>query len=77
MTTNIVTQLSEDQLIKRAVDALLAALGPAETSRFLALKQERQLDSVAQHRAWQASLDRDELYDRVFAEPQATVVNSQ
>lgn len=72
MTTNIDTLLSEDQLVKRAIDALLAALGPVETSRFLALKQEGQLDSVAQHRAWQASLDRDELYAQVFAEPQST-----
>ena len=77
MTTNIDTLLSEDQLVKRAVEALLAALGPVETSRFLALKQGGRLDSVAQHRAWQVSLDRDELYAQVFAEPRATVKNSQ
>lgn len=71
MTTRIDSLLSEDQLVKRAIDALLVALGPVETSRFLALKQQGQLDSVAQHRAWQASLDRDELFAEVFAEPRA------
>ncbi|MCB0128750.1 MAG: hypothetical protein KDE58_41075 [Caldilineaceae bacterium] len=69
MTSSIDSLGSEDQLVKRAIDALLVALGPVETSRFLALKQAGQLDSVAQHRAWQASLDRDELYAEVFAEP--------
>jgi hypothetical protein len=35
-------------------------------SFFLTLPRRRRLDSVARHRRWQASLDRDRFFDEVF-----------
>lgn len=58
--------LPEDEMIRRALDALMVALGPVETARFLALPQQRRLDSVERHRRWQASLDKDQLFEQVF-----------
>lgn len=60
--------LSEDELIKRGVDALMQALGPIETARFLNLRQKRLTDSVQRHREWQAGLDPDEFFRQVFGE---------
>lgn len=58
--------LSEEKNIKRGVEALLRALGPAETMRFLMIPRERRLESVRRHRKWQAALKQKELYDTVF-----------
>lgn len=63
--------LQEDEMISRAVDALLKALGPVETVRFLTLSQQRRLDSVTRHRLWQEGLDKDRFFNQVFGEVQA------
>jgi hypothetical protein len=57
----------EDQLITKAVDVLVKELGPVEASRFLALPKKKRFESVKRHRRWQAQLQRDEFFDRVFA----------
>ncbi len=59
--------LSEEKNIKRGVEALLKALGPVETMRFLTLPRRRRLESVRRHRKWQAALKQKDLYDTVFA----------
>jgi hypothetical protein len=56
----------EDRLIRRALEALMAALGPVETLRFLALPRPRRLESVRRHRHWQAGLDQEQFLDQVF-----------
>lgn len=58
--------LEEQEMIRRAVKALLRDLGPVETTRFLTLPQRRRMDSVTRHRLWQESLDRGRFFDEVF-----------
>ncbi len=66
MTTAEHIDLQEDELVRRAVEALLRALGPVEATRFLAMSREQRLDSVQRHREWQATLDEAQFYDQVF-----------
>jgi len=61
--------LPEDEMIRRALDALMVALGPVETTRFLSLPQQRRLDSVERRRRWQAALNEDRFLTR-FSAPQ-------
>lgn len=56
----------EEQLIAKAVHVLIKELGPVEASRFLALPRKRRVESVKRHRQWQAQLQQDEFFDRVF-----------
>lgn len=65
------TYLREDEMIRRAVEALLRDLGPVEATRFLTLSQRSRMDSVTRHRLWQESLDRDRFFDQVFGERKA------
>jgi hypothetical protein len=56
----------EEQLITKAVDVLVRELGPVEASRFLALPRKKRVESAKRHRQWQAQLQKDEFFDRVF-----------
>jgi hypothetical protein len=58
--------ISEDQLLKQAVDILMEKLGPVETSRFLSLPVKKRMESVKRHRLWQSGLDKDRFFDDVF-----------
>ncbi len=58
--------LAEDELIRRGVEALMKALGPTETARFLNLPRTRCMESVKRHRKWQATLQRKQFFDEVF-----------
>ncbi|MEW5718282.1 MAG: hypothetical protein AB1817_06645 [Chloroflexota bacterium] len=60
------TLLSEEKNIQRGVQALMKALGPVETVRFLTLPRSRRLESVRRHRKWQATLDQKEFFAQVF-----------
>ena len=66
MTVTEHRYLQEEELIRRAVEALLHTLGPVETTRFLDLARSRPLDSVQRHRVWQESLDKDTFFKQVF-----------
>ncbi|MGC9393782.1 MAG: hypothetical protein ACP5J4_02895 [Anaerolineae bacterium] len=66
MTVTEHRYLQEDELIRRAVEALLRTLGPVETTRFLDLARSRPLDSAQRHRVWQESLDKDTFFQQVF-----------
>jgi len=61
-----VNYLKEDELIDRGLTALLKALGPVETTRFLNLRREKRLESVKRHRRWQANLKEKDFLDQVF-----------
>lgn len=63
------TYLREEELIHRAIEALLSALGPVEATRFLTLPRTHTLDAVQRHQAWQADLDQQQFFDQVFASP--------
>jgi hypothetical protein len=60
------TYLQEDEMVRRAIDALLRDLGPVEATRFLTLPQRQRIDSVTRHRLWQDGLNRDRFFDQVF-----------
>ena len=56
----------EEQLITKAIEALMKELGPVEASRFLSLPKKKRMESVKRHRQWQAQLQEEEFFDRVF-----------
>lgn len=62
--------LPEDELVQRGLDALMKALGPIETTRFLTLSRGPHLESVKRHRQWQAALDQPLFFDQVFGPPE-------
>jgi len=64
--------LTEEELIERALTALLEALGPIEATRFLTLPRPRRLESVERHRHWQATLNQEEFFEQVFGEKSPT-----
>ena len=63
---NTETVMTEEQLIRQAIDALIESLGIMEATRFLAIKRESRLESVERHRLWQSELDKDKFFDDVF-----------
>jgi hypothetical protein len=58
--------LQENEMVEKAIDALMDALGPVEATRFLTLPRQRRLESVSRHRRWQQDLDKDRFFDQVF-----------
>lgn len=66
MTVKEHTYLQEREMIQRAIEALLAALGPIETARFLTLPRTPRMDSVLRHQAWQKALNKEQFFDQVF-----------
>ena len=67
MTIESLKFIPEEKLIQQAMQALFKALGPVETTRFLALERAKRLESVERHRQWQDSLDRTQFYDQLFS----------
>jgi len=61
--------LPEDELIRRGLEALMKALGPIETTRFLTLPHPYRVESVQRHRQWQATLDQQAFFNQVFGAP--------
>ncbi|MCA9960485.1 MAG: hypothetical protein KC443_15700 [Anaerolineales bacterium] len=72
MTQQVIRYLPEDQLIQRALEALMNELGPMETTRFLSLAQEERVESVLRHREWQNSLDKNAFFEQVFGQNATT-----
>jgi hypothetical protein len=60
------TYLPEETIVRRGLEALMAALGPVETARFLNLPRSRYPNYVEWHRQWQADLDPQVFFDEVF-----------
>jgi len=59
--------LDEEAIVKRAIDVLMKELGPIETVRFITVPKKKRIESVKRHRQWQKLLDKDKLFDEVFA----------
>jgi hypothetical protein len=66
MTTKAL--LTEEQLVQRATQVLIANLGLVEATRFLALTSRGRVESVERHRTWQETLEKDEFFDQVFSD---------
>ncbi len=60
--------LPEEELVRRGVEALVQALGPVETTRFLTLTPQRRIDVVQRHRQWQDTLVKEQFLDEVFGD---------
>ena len=58
--------LPEETMIKKGIEALMRALGPVETARFLALPRYRYADYVEWHHQWQETLDPTQFLEQVF-----------
>jgi hypothetical protein len=58
-----VSYMDDEMVIQKGVELLMNGLGPLEAIRFLNLPREKRLDSVKQHREWQAHLNRTFLDD--------------
>jgi hypothetical protein len=72
-TMSTAQYLSDDELIERAIKALIDALGPGEAIRFLTMPRPQRLDSVQQHRQWQDSLDPQQFFEQVFGPPSLSI----
>lgn len=59
--------LPEEELVQKALEALMTKLGPIETNRFLALTRQARVESVTRHRQWQETLDQETFFDTVFS----------
>jgi hypothetical protein len=60
------TFINEEQLISRAIDALISRLGPVETNRFLSLMKKKGVESLKRHHQWQAKLNKEQFFETVF-----------
>lgn len=60
--------LDESAVLERGINALHKELGPVETGRFIALAGRKHIDSVTQHREWQASLDTEDFIKQILAD---------
>ncbi len=58
--------MTEEELIERALNALLDALGPIEAMRFLTLPRPHRMESVERHQRWQTTLNQKRFFDQVF-----------
>ena len=58
--------IEEEELLKKAIQALMEKLGPLETSRFLSLPRKRRMESVKRHHQWQSHIDKKRFFDQVF-----------
>ena len=65
--------MSEEELVQKALDALMSSLGPIETTRFLTLSRTERIESVLRHQQWQDSLDNYAFFNQVFSEEQKRV----
>lgn len=62
------TYLNNEELIQKAVNALMQSLGPVETMRFLNLPRQQRIESVKRHQQWQETLDQKQFFDQVFGD---------
>ncbi len=58
--------LNEEELIRKAIEALLQELGPVETARFVNLPRPKRIESVKRHRQWQKTLNKDQFIKEIF-----------
>ncbi|MBI5181009.1 MAG: hypothetical protein HZA05_06365 [Nitrospirae bacterium] len=63
-----VKYMDEDIVIKKALDALIKALGPVEAIRFINIPKKKRMDSIRRHKEWQKLLNKTKFFDEVFAE---------
>ena len=60
--------MTEEQLIKKAVQVLIREFGPVEASRFLSIPQHKREDSLKHHQTWQNGLNKETFFNQVFSD---------
>ncbi len=60
------TLTNEEQLIAKALDALVERLGVLDTNRFVSMATKERIESVKRHRMWQKTLDKNRFFDEAF-----------
>ena len=63
-----VKYMSEDVVIKKAIEALIEELGPVEAIRFINIPKRKRMESIKRHRKWQNMLDKSMFFDENFTE---------
>ena len=63
-----VKYMSEDVVIKKAIEALIEELGPVEAIRFINIPKRKRMESIKRHRKWQNMLDKSVFFDEIFTE---------
>lgn len=58
--------MDEEEMVKKAVKALIGAVGPIEANRFISMPRRKRMDSVKRHREWQKKLDKNDFLRKVF-----------
>jgi hypothetical protein len=58
--------LDEEELHKRATEALMEKLGPVGMNRFLSLATRKRTESVKRHQRWQAQLEKERFFNDIF-----------
>ena len=58
--------MDDEQMVKKAVKALIGAVGPIEANRFINMPRGKRMESVRRHREWQKRLDKAEFFSKVF-----------
>lgn len=58
--------LDEEELLKRATEALMEKLGPVSMNRFLSLAARKRTESVKRHQRWQARLEKESFFNDIF-----------
>ncbi len=59
--------IDEDIVIKKGIELLVKELGPVEAMRFINMSKRKRIESVARHREWQKTLDKEQFFDEVFS----------
>ena len=58
--------MDDEQMVKKAVKALIGAVGPIEANRFISMPRRKRMESVKRHREWQKRLNKEEFFGKVF-----------
>ena len=58
--------MDEEKMVKKAVKALIGAVGPIEANRFISMPRRKRMESVKRHREWQRGLDKVKFFPKVF-----------
>ena len=58
--------MDEEKLVVKGVKILMEKLGVIEANRFISMSADKRLESVKRHNLWQAKLDKNTFFNKVF-----------
>ncbi len=66
MTTTMLRNINDKNLIEKGTRILFKELGYSDAIRFLSMPRDIRDDSVQRHRKWQKGLDKDLFFNEIF-----------